>query len=85
MGQITDIAKNNGKDYPSCFSVEWGEDRTQTATLHLNKHVLLYESVSMGLTVSRQTAKNFNRQPSKNGKLYRQPSKKQLLLAVKWF
>ena len=41
----------------------------------------------MGLTVSRQTAKNLtvNRQPSKKRKFYRQPSKKQLWLAVKWF
>ena len=39
----------------------------------------------MGLTVSRQTAKNLTVNRQKKGKFYRQPSKKQLLLAVKRF
>ena len=40
----------------------------------------------MGLTVSRQTAKNSNRQLSKKGIFfYRQPSKRQLSFAVKRF
>ena len=38
----------------------------------------------MGLTVSRQMAKNLTANRQK-GEFYRQPSKKQLLLAVKRF
>ena len=37
----------------------------------------------MGLTVNRQTAKNLTVNRQKCGKFYRQPSKKQLLLALK--